>query len=188
MTYSYDPIIASGRNANTLHYTKNNSLIHKNRFLLIDMGVRYQKYNADITRTVVEKPSKRQIKIYDAVIAIQEYAFKNLRPGISLIDYEKLMQKFIGEKLRELGLIQSISSETVREFFPHAMSHFVGVDVHDVGDREKELMPGMILTVEPGIYIRDEELGIRLEDMILITDKGNKILSSKIDKKIDKLN
>jgi len=185
--FGYEPIIASGQNAITLHYIANDSKIDRESFLLVDLGLRHSNYSADITRTVVDTPTKRQTKVYEAVMAVHEFALSVLQPGTDLKTYETAVHHFMGEKLRELGLIKSISDESVQTYYPHATSHFLGIDVHDVGDREKPLVSGMVLTVEPGIYIMEEGIGIRLEDMVLITEQGNKILSADMEKHINKL-
>lgn len=187
LQFAYTPIIASGKNALTLHYVKNNDALDNKKLLLVDAGVKYQKYCADITRTVVSEPTKRQQAVYNAVIEVQEYAISLLKPGVLLQEYEEKVQNFMGEKLRELGLIKTISKETVREFYPHSTSHFLGIDPHDVGDYSSPLSSGMVLTVEPGIYIKDENIGVRIEDDVLITDEGNEVLTKALIKDITKL-
>ena len=110
---------------------------------------------------------------------VQEYAINLLKVGIDLRSYESDVYQFMGEKLRELGLIKTIDRDSVRQYCPHATSHFLGLDVHDVGDYSKPLEAGMVLTVEPGIYIPEESIGVRVEDNILITPGGVDVLSSK---------
>lgn len=184
---AYDPVIASAQNSLTLHYTSNNSPINQNEFLLIDLGVRTGGYSADITRTVVSNPSKRQQVVYEAVLAVHGFACSLLKPGTNLKTYEEAVFQYMGEKLRELGLIRTISKETVREFYPHSTSHFIGIDVHDAGDYHQPLEPGMVLSVEPGIYIQNEGFGIRLEDTLAITKDGNANLSEQLAKRPDSL-
>lgn len=185
--FAYDPIIASGRNGLTLHYQLNNGPIDKTGFLLLDIGAKAGGYCADITRTVAQSPAKRQQAVYDAVLAVHEFACSLLKPGANLNTYEEAITQYAGEKLRELGLIRTISKETVREFYPHATSHFLGIDTHDVGDHDAPLAAGTVLTVEPGIYIADEGIAIRLEDMILITEDGHSNMSQLLVKKSDTL-
>ena len=187
LEFAYSPIIASGENALTLHYTHNDSDINPKEFLLVDAAAKYGSYCADITRTVATDLTKRQQAVYDAVLSVQEYAISLLKPGTDLEKYEQKVHEFMGEKLRELGLIKSISKETVREFYPHSTSHFLGIDPHDVGDYKSPLAPGMVLTVEPGIYIKDEGIGVRIEDMVLITEEGYEIMSKFIIKDASKL-
>ncbi len=187
LEFAYAPIIASGKNALTLHYTNNNSEIDQKNFLLLDVAAKYSSYCADVTRTVVSAPSKRQQNIYEAVLSVQEYAISLLKPGVLLEDYEQKVHEFMGEKLRELGLLKTISKETVGQFYPHSTSHFLGIDPHDAGDYKSALQPGMVLTVEPGIYVNEENIGVRIEDMALITESGCEVISSAIKKDISKL-
>lgn len=180
--HAFDPIVASGKRACTLHNVANNHALASDELVVIDVGAEVHHYAADITRTksLSDKPSRRQEQVFGAVFEAQQYAFNLLKPGVILRDYEKQMEQFVGEKLRELGLIKTIDKESVRRYFPHAASHFLGLDVHDVGDYDQPLEPNMVLTVEPGIYIPEESIGIRLEDDILITEAGNEILSAKL--------
>lgn len=185
--YAYDPIIASGSNALTLHYHANDARYRQDSFLLLDIGARTGGYCADVTRTVVQKPTKRQKAVYDAVLSVHTFACSLLKPGTSLATYEQAVMQYMGEKLRELGLIRTIHKESIRGYYPHATSHFIGIDTHDVGDHEMPLSAGMVLSVEPGIYIADENIAVRLEDMIVITENGNENLTSQIIKKVDTL-
>jgi Xaa-Pro aminopeptidase len=181
--HGFSPIVAGGINACTLHHVRNNSPLSSDELTVIDVGAASSHYVADITRTVSlnGKPSRRQQQVHEAVAAAQDYAYSLLKPGVLLREYEKQMEQFVGEKLRELGLIKSITHETVREsFFPHATSHFLGLDAHDAGDYDEPLKPNTVITVEPGIYIRDEAIGVRIEDDILITEDGCKVLSSRL--------
>jgi len=154
--------------------------------LLMDVGAQYQYYAADLTRTVAlaSQPSKRQQQVYNAVAEAQDYAYSLLKPGVSLHEYEGQMEEFTGEKLRELGLIKTIKHESVRKYFPHSTSHFLGLDVHDSGDYDLPLEPGVVMTVEPGIYIPEEVIGVRIEDNILITADGNQNLSSRLPREL----
>ncbi len=181
---SYDPVIAGGKNALTLHYTKNNSQISSKQALLLDIGLKTSGYCADITRVYCAKPTKRMKQIHQQVIEIQDYAISLLKPGVLLQDYENSILHFVGEKLRELGLISSITPEVLREYYPHSTSHFLGLDVHDVADYTKPLEPGMVLTVEPGIYVSEEGIGVRIEDNVLITENGAKVLSHKLPREL----
>jgi Xaa-Pro aminopeptidase len=185
--YAYEPIIASGINAVTLHYIKNDAPLDKNSLLLLDIGLKDYGYSADITRTVSYDPTKRQQAVYEAVLAVQEYAISLLKPGVSIREYEGKVHERMGEKLIELGLIKEASKESIRQYYPHSTSHFLGIDVHDVGDYERPLEAGVVLTVEPGIYVRDEAIGIRIEDDILITSDGNKNLTQALPKNLASL-
>lgn len=180
--HAFTPIVAGGERTCTLHNVANNAALASGELLLMDVGAQYHMYAADITRTVVlgEQASRRQQQVHEAVLAAQQYAYSLLKPGVLLHDYEKQMEAFMGEKLRELGLIKSISTETVRKYFPHATTHFLGLDTHDAGDYEHALEPGVVLTVEPGIYILAEGIGVRIEDDVLITPDGNENLSARL--------
>lgn len=184
-SHGYSPIVANGVNACTLHYVQNNGRLDRRKLLLIDVGAEVNHYSADITRTLATNPpTKRQRAVYDAVIEIQQLAFSILKAGVDLRLYEQKIAKFAGEKLREIGLGKSITEDSVRKYYPHATSHFLGLDVHDVGQYDKPLQPGMVITVEPGIYIPEENIGIRIEDDALITETGIEILSRKITKSL----
>jgi len=182
--HAFAPVVAGGKNACTIHYVSNNSPLASDELVLLDIGAAYGNYSADISRTYAlhERPSRRQEQVFEAVCEAQDYAYSLLKPGVVLNDYEKLIETFMGEKLRELGLIKSISRETVRDsgFFPHRMSHYLGIDTHDAGNYDEPLKPGTVLVAEPGMYIRDEGIGVRIEDDILITEDGYEILSGKL--------
>ncbi len=184
--HAYQPIVASGQNACTLHYTQNSSQLVENELVLLDVGAEVNHYAADITRTYsLEVPTKRQQQVYDAVLAVQEYALDMLKPGVILREYEQSVALFMGEKLRELGLIKSIESDAIRQYYPHATSHFLGLDVHDVADYELPLEAGMVLTVEPGIYIPEESIGIRIEDDVVVEESGVRVLSAKLPRVLE---
>lgn len=177
--HAFTPIVAAGRNACRLHYVENNGALAKGDFVTMDVGAEWVHYSADITRTVpLGEPSRRQQALYDAVQAMHEHACSLLKPGVFLREYEDKMEAFGGEKLRELGLIKTISTENVRRYFPHATSHYLGLDTHDAGDYDRPLEPGVVLTVEPGIYIPEEGIGVRIEDDFLITPDGVEDLSA----------
>jgi Xaa-Pro aminopeptidase len=179
--HSFEPIVASGERACILHNVANAGELGKRELVVVDVGAEIEHYAADITRTIaLGSPSKRQQAVYTAVLEVQEYAFSLLGPGTMLKDYEQALEHFMGEKLRELGLIKIIDHDSVRKYFPHATSHFLGLNVHDVGDYERPLEAGNVLTVEPGIYIPEESIGVRIEDDVLITKAGIKVLSKKL--------
>lgn len=180
--HAFTPIVASGERTCTMHHVRNNAALASGELVILDVGAQKDFYASDISRTFVigDKVSRRQQQVYDAVVAAQEYAYSILKPGVVLRDYEKQMETFVGEKLRELNLIKTIDSESVREYFPHATSHFLGLDTHDAGDYDHPFEPGVVITVEPGIYIPSENLGVRIEDDVLITADGVVNLSAKL--------
>ena len=179
--HAFDPIVACGANACTIHHIANNGQITANDFTIIDVGAEYDHYAADITRTVIiGQPTHRQQAIYEAVLDVQNYAFDLLKPGVLMREYEEKIEKYMGEKLRELNLIKTINHDDVRRYFPHATSHFLGLNAHDAGDYNHPLEPGVVLAVEPGIYIPEEGIGVRIEDNVVIGQKSLKILTKKI--------
>lgn len=183
--HAFSPIIASGERACTLHNITNNGRLATDELVVLDVGAEVEHYSADVTRTVaLGRPSPRQRKVHEAVLDVQHYAMDLLKPGVMLRDYEKQVEHYMGEKLRELGLIKTIKSEVVRQYFPHATSHFLGLNTHDAGDYERPLEPGVVLTVEPGIYIAEEAIGVRIEDDVLITTDGITNLSARLPREL----
>lgn len=177
--HAYEPIVASGKNACTLHYDKNNDRLQKGGLLLLDIGASVDGYPADITRTyAVGVPTKRAAAVHHAVARAHNNIISMLRPGLSVMEYQERVDEIMKHELMTLDLIKSVDDEVAyRRYFPHAISHGLGVDVHDSLGRPTEFTSGMVLTVEPGIYIPEEEIGVRLEDDILITDSGHQNLS-----------
>ena len=186
--FAYTPIIASGFNACVLHYIENNQQCKEGDVLLMDVGAEYGNYNADMTRCVPVsgKFSARQKEVYNSVLHVMKEATKLLRPGTLLGDYHKEVGKIMEAQLLKLNLItdtdiknQNPESPAYKKYFMHGTSHFLGLDVHDVGLWHKPIQPGMVFTVEPGIYIREESLGIRLENNILVTESSPRDLFAK---------
>lgn len=183
--HAFEPIVASGVRACTMHYVSNSARINSGELVIIDVGADVNGYAADITRVLATaKPTVRQKAVFDAVKETQAYAFSLLKPGLRLRGYETSVAKFAGAKLKQLGVANDLKADTVRRFFPHATSHFLGLNVHDVGDYTKPLKPGMVITVEPGIYLPDEAIGVRIEDDVLITETGIEVLSAKLPTKL----
>jgi len=183
--HAFEPVVASGHRACTLHNVANNGQLASDELVVLDVGAEVEHYAADITRTVaLGNPSKRQQAVYAAVLEVQEYAKSLLKPGVFIREYEQQVEQFMGEKLRALGLIKNIAHDEVRAYYPHATSHFMGLNVHDAGDYSLPLTPGMVLTVEPGIYIPAEGIGIRIEDDALVTTDGIDILSSRLPREL----
>ena len=181
--HAFTPVIAGGINACTMHNEENASPLVAGQFLLFDIGAEVDHYAADVARTVaLGTISPRQRAVHEAVQDALAYAVSLLKPGTLLKVYEKQVEVFIGEKLRELGLIKTITSEAVRGFYPHAASHFLGLNPHDIGLYDQPLEPGMVLAVEPGIYIPAESIGVRIEDDVLITADGNRVLTTALSR------
>jgi len=184
--HAFDPIVASGGRACTLHNVANSGNFAKDELVIVDVGAEVEHYAADITRTFsLGRPSRRQQAVHAAVLAVQKLAFSLLKPGVLIKDYELQIEHAMGQQLIELGLIKAVDHQSIRKYYPHSTSHFLGLNVHDVGDYKTPLAPGMVLTVEPGIYIHKEGIGVRIEDDVLITDKGLKILTDKLPRALN---
>lgn len=174
--HAYEPIVAAGGNATTLHYIKNNQRLRQKSFLLLDIGARVGGYAADITRTyAIGGVSARAVAVYQAVEKAQKSIIKLIRPGVSLQTYTEEVDDIMKDALKGLGLLKT--DDDYRKYFPHAISHGLGIDVHDSLGGYTSLQPGMVLTVEPGIYIPEENIGVRIEDDILVTEGGAQNLS-----------
>lgn len=179
--HAYAPIVASGKNACILHYTENNSQCRDGDMILLDFGAEYAHYASDCTRTIPVNGTftSRQKEIYNAVLSVQRQAIAKLTPGNNLKDYNEEVGKLMEEELTRLGLLkaedikkQSAEKPLYKRYFMHGTSHFLGLDTHDVGDRYANFQEGMVFTCEPGIYIPEEETGIRLENDIYIGKNG----------------
>ncbi len=179
--FAYEPIIASGANSCVLHYIVNDKVCKDGDVLLLDVGAEYANYNADLTRTIPVngKFSKRQREVYDAVLRVQKAAMKMLGAGVVYFDYHKEVQKITEQELIKLKLIdkqdiknQNSEKPLFMKYFMHGTSHMLGLDVHDVGNMYQKMVPGMVWTVEPGIYIHEESLGVRIENNVVITKTG----------------
>lgn len=178
--HAYEPIVATGENACVLHYITNNAQCKAGELVLMDCAAEYANYNADLTRTVPVsgKFTKRQKAVYDAVLRVHREARDMMRSGAVLNDINKEVHKLMESELIGLKLLkksevakQSPDAPLFKKYFPHGTAHFLGLDVHDVGNRFDKLKAGAVLTCEPGIYIREEKMGIRIENNILVTDK-----------------
>ena len=189
LTNAYDPMVASGKNACVLHYDKSKDKFIKDSWLLVDAGAKYKGYPADITRTIpLGKPTRRQIDIYEATLRVHDKIIELCKPGQDTKKYIESFQKIMKTELVNLGLLKSDSKpKEVYKWMPHAVSHGLGIDVHDSLGKPDVFAENMILTVEPGIYIKDESFGVRIEDDILITENGPKILSGDLPTDLDKL-
>lgn len=179
--FAYQPIIGSGINSCVLHYIQNNSKCLEDEILLMDFGAEYANYASDMTRTVPVSGrfTLRQRAVYDSVLHVMKEATKMLRPGTMFADYNKEIGKIMQEELIKLGLLdrhdvlkQDDKNPLYKKYFMHGTSHYLGLDVHDVGSMEWPMQAGMVFTCEPGIYIPEEKIGIRLENDILVTDNN----------------
>ncbi len=193
---AFPSVIASGKNTCVLHYVKNDQQCKDGDILLIDFGAEYAHYASDVTRTVPVngKFTKRQKDVYNAVLRIQRAAIKMLLPGNALEDYNKAIGNIVQDELTKLGLLdakavknQQTDNPLYKKYFMHGTSHYLGLDVHDYGDKYRKFEPGMVFTCEPGIYIREESIGIRLENDILITKDGPIDLTKDIPIEVDEI-
>ncbi len=194
--HAYNPIIASGKNACVLHYNENNQECKDGEVILMDFGAEYANYAADLTRCIPVngKFTPRQKDVYNAVLRVMKAATKMLVPGNTIEKYHVEVGKIMESELIDLGLIsksdvskQDPNFPAYKKYFMHGTSHFLGLDVHDIGDRYKPMAVGMVFTCEPGIYIPEEGLGIRLENDILITEKGQTDLMANIPIEADEI-
>jgi Xaa-Pro aminopeptidase len=193
---AFETIVASGIDSCTLHYIKNDQRCKEGDLVLIDFGAAHANYASDVTRTVPVNGrfSKRQKEVYRAVLSIQKAAIQMLRPGTTLEQCQKEVAQLVEAELIHLGVLkraeikkQPKDSPLYKKFFPHGTSHHLGLDVHDYGDKYRKLEPGMILTCEPGIYIRDEAIGVRIEDDILIAKKAPVNLTETIPREVEEI-
>jgi len=194
--FAYTPIIATGNNANVLHYIENNAQCQDGDLVLFDVGAEYANYTCDVTRCfpVNGKFSERQKEVYNAVLRVHDGAIALLRPGILLDDYHKKVGDLMTQELLGLGLIsqQDVDEQdpawpAYKKYFMHGTSHYIGLDVHDYGLWTVPVEEGMVFTVEPGIYIPEEGLGIRIEDDIVITKDGHENLTRAIPKTVEEI-
>ena len=194
--FAYTPIIASGFNACVLHYIENNQECKEGDVILMDIGAEYANYASDLTRSipVSGKFTTRQKEIYRAVLRVMKSANEILQPGITLADYHKKVGDFMTEELLKLNLISQSEVDNedpawpaYKKYFMHGTSHYIGLDVHDVGSWTKPIEEGMVFTIEPGIYIREESLGIRLENDYVVKKGGNIDLMSHIPIEIEEI-
>ncbi|HEY8388078.1 MAG TPA: Xaa-Pro aminopeptidase [Parasegetibacter sp.] len=180
--HAYGCIIASGDRARTLHYVDNNQECKSGELLLMDFGAEYGNYNADLTRTIPVngKFTKRQKEVYNACLNVHNYCKSILKPGINYADYIDKVNKEMEKQLMSIGLIskadiknQDKENPAWRKYFYHGIGHHLGLDVHDLGPRNEPVTEGMVFTIEPGIYIEEEQMGIRIENNFWLKKGGN---------------
>ena len=179
--FAYTPIVASGKNACVLHYIENNKQCHEGDVILLDVGAEYANYSSDLTRCVPVNGrfTDRQKKVYNAVLSVKKQAEQLLVPGTIMAEYHKEVGRIMEGELIKLGLIDSTDIKNqnpdwpaYKKYFMHGTSHFLGLDTHDVGLWSEPIRAGMVFTCEPGIYIPEEGLGIRLEDDLVVMANG----------------
>ncbi len=180
--HAYGCIIASGDSARVLHYVENNRVCNDGDLLLMDFGAEYGNYCADLTRTIPVngKFTKRQKEVYNACLAVHNYCASILKPNINYADYIHKVNMEMEKQLMKIGLIsksdiknQDPENPAYRKYFYHGIGHHLGIDVHDIGTRNEPVKAGMLFTIEPGIYIEEENMGIRIENNYWLTKNGN---------------
>jgi Xaa-Pro aminopeptidase len=186
---AYGSILASGDRARTLHYVSNNAECKAGELILMDFGAEYGGYCADLTRTVPVngKFGRRQKTVYNACLHLHDYAKSLLKPGITIVDYTDKVGEEATQQFLKIGLIKKSEvknedpeNRAYRKYLYHGISHHLGIDVHDLGTRTEPIKAGMVFTVEPGIYIEEEQMGVRIENNLWITKNGNKDLMKNI--------
>lgn len=193
--HAYPPIVASGKNACVLHYTNNDNECRDGDLLLMDFGAEYGNYAADVSRTIPVNGrfTHRQKECYEAVLDVQKRAIELLVPGKTVKEVNEQVRGMMEQAMIDMGLFtrkdvdnQDPEKPLSRNYFMHGVSHFIGLDVHDVGDMDAPLKEGMVLTCEPGLYIADEAIGIRIEDDVVVADKPVN-LSASIPKETEEI-
>lgn len=185
---AFHTIAASGANATVLHYDTNDAQTKDGDLILFDLGCAWHHYAADISRTfpVNGTFSPRQKAVYQGVLNAQKAVIESIKPGVTMSELNQLARQLLAAECRGLGLIGE-DDDGVLNYYYHSIGHSLGLDTHDVGGRDYELQPGMVITIEPGLYIEEEGIGIRIEDDILVTDSGYENLSASIIKEIDEI-
>jgi Xaa-Pro aminopeptidase len=193
---AYGSIIASGDRARTLHYVENSRECKDGELILMDFGAEYGNYCADLTRTIPVngKFGRRQKTVYNACLHLHQYAASILKPGISIIDYTEKVGEEATQVFLKIGLLrksdvknEDAENRAYRKYLYHGISHHLGIDVHDLGTRTEPIKAGMVFTIEPGIYIEEEQMGVRIENNFWITKNGNKDLMKNIPITIEEI-
>lgn len=183
--HAFPSIIAGGERATVLHYVENDQTVEDGSLVLCDLGAAYNHYAADITRTfpVNGKFSERQRVFYEIVLLAMDETIAAVKPGVTTGDLNNVTKATLARELKRIGLIQT--DEEVSQYYYHGVSHPLGLDTHDVGAREWPLEVGAVITIEPGLYIAEEQIGIRIEDDVLVTENGSLNLAKDILKRVD---
>ena len=184
---AFDTIAANGKNATVLHYVENKDILNKDNMILFDLGALHGNYASDISRTypLSGTYSKRQKELYTIVLKVNKETIKQVRPGQTWAELNRFAKDMLTKEALKAGVIDK--PEEITEVYYHSIGHFMGLDVHDVGHYNLPLKEGMVLTIEPGLYVKKEGIGIRIEDDILVTKDGHENLSSAIPKEADEL-
>jgi Xaa-Pro aminopeptidase len=194
--FAYSPIVASGPNSCVLHYLENHRICRSGEVLLLDVAAKYHLYNSDLTRTIPVKGrfTRRQKRVYEAVLRVQRALTQAISPGKLHKDWQKEAEEAIERELVGLDLLslreirkQDPDQPALKRYFMHGLGHVIGLDVHDVGFMQEPMAPGWVLTVEPGIYIPEEKFGVRLENTVVLTENGVLDLMENIPIEIDEI-
>lgn len=185
--FAFHSIVAGGKNATILHYPSAQDVLRQGDLVLLDVGAAKGNYCADISRTypLNGKFSDLQKKIYSIVLECNKQTSKFIRPGLTLKEIQQFASDFLAEECVEQGLISS--KEEISKVYYHNVSHHLGLDTHDGTDRESKLLPGMVITCEPGLYFKEYGIGVRIEDDVLVTENGSEVLSKDVMKEIDEI-
>lgn len=186
--FAFKSIAARGKNGTVLHYSDNNCKTQDNQLILFDVGAQWQYYNGDITRTfpVNGKFTKRQKEIYNIVLEGQSKVINAIKPNMEFKRLNEILKEHYAMELNKIGLIKN--ADEVSKYYYHGVSHMLGLETHDVGRHNEGLLQeGMVFTVEPGLYIPEEEIGIRIEDNIVVTKEGCRVLSKDIIRTVDEI-
>ena len=184
--HAFPTIVASGKNGTVLHYEKNNATAENGSLVLLDLGAQFEYYNADISYTfpVNGKFTEKQKTYYNIVLKALRETTALIKPGIPFAQLNEHTKKILADECIRVGLIKE--EFEISNYYYHSVSHFLGLDTHDVGDyKDLILQPGMVITVEPGLYIAEEEIGIRIEDDVLVTEEGHEVLTSDIIRSVE---
>jgi Xaa-Pro aminopeptidase len=184
---AFRTIAVGGANAVVLHYEENDKMLKDGDLILLDLGAAWGKYSADISRTypVNGTYTDRQKEVYQAVLDAHQAVIQAIKPGVTLLELNDLTKKVLGQKLKTWGLIKT--DEEIGNYYYHGIGHHLGLDTHDMAHRGEVLKAGMVITVEPGLYIKEEGIGIRIEDDVLVTESGSEVLSADIIREIDEI-
>jgi len=186
--HAFHSIVASGQNGTVLHYENNDSIVEDGSLVLLDLGAQLENYNADISFTfpVNGKFSETQKTYYNVVLKALKETTQLIKPGIPFAKLNEHTKKILAEECIKVGLIKEATE--ISKYYYHGVSHFLGLDTHDVGSyKDLMLKPGMVLTVEPGLYIEEEAIGIRIEDDVLVTEDGHEVLSKDIIRTVEEI-